>query len=151
MYPQLNKSKIFLSSSAIFLISKFIFFSFSSDIVLFITVKVFKPSKSNFTRPAFSEAYISNCVEGKNDLDEGSLYIGTNSARFSSGITTPAAWVAIFLFKPSNFFEISTSFLTLSSFSSSFLILGSCAIAFSKERGREGSKGIILHNISTYP
>ena len=31
-----------------------------SNIVLFITVKVFKPSKSNFTSPAFSEAYMSN-------------------------------------------------------------------------------------------
>ena len=80
-----------MSSSLILLISKFISFSLSRDIVLFITVKVFKPSKSNFTRPAFSQAYISNWVEGKSELDAESLYKGTNSANFSAGITTPAA------------------------------------------------------------
>ena len=33
--------------------------------VLSITVSVFKPSKSNLTNPAFSEEYISYCVDGK--------------------------------------------------------------------------------------
>ena len=130
-------------------ISKLIFRFSRNDIVFLITVRVFNPSKSNFTRPAFSEEYISNCVEGKRELLDKSLYKGTNSANFSSGITTPAAWVAIFLFKPSSFFEISISFFTLGSFFSSSLILGSCAIAFSKSRGLEGSNGIILHKVST--
>ena len=33
---------------------------------MFITVSVFNPKKSNFTNPAFSAEYISNCVDGNN-------------------------------------------------------------------------------------
>ena len=151
VWPRLSSWKILGSSNWTLFISIIIFFFFRNDKVLFITVKVFKPSRSNFTRPAFSDVYISNWVEGKSEFDDGSLYKGINSARFTSGITTPAAWVAIFLFNPSNFFEISISFFTLGSLSSSFLNLGSWAMACSKESGREGSNGIILHNASTYP
>jgi hypothetical protein len=71
--------------------------------VLLITVNVFNPKKSNFTKPAFSAEYISNCVDGNNKFAETSLYKGTTSVNFLSAITTPAACVATFLFKPSNF------------------------------------------------
>ena len=47
-------------TSLILFMSIFIFFLLRREIVLLITVKVFKPSKSNFTKPAFSEAYMSN-------------------------------------------------------------------------------------------
>ena len=57
----------------------------------------------------------------------------------------------MFLLRPSSFFDISTSFFTLGSFCSSFLIRGSWAKTFSKDSGREGSKGIILQSLSTYP
>ena len=59
--------------------------------VLSITVRVFKPSKSNFTNPAFSEEYISYCVDGKVKFELWSIYKGNCSANFSPAITTPAA------------------------------------------------------------
>ena len=79
------------------------------------------------------------------------MYRGTSSADFSSGITTPAAWVAMFLFKPSNFKESSISFFTLGSFFSSLCNLGSLAMDSFRESGLDGSNGIILHKKSTYP
>ena len=39
---------------------------------------------------------------GKSKLEDEALYNGTVLVRFLSPITTPAACVAIFLFKPSN-------------------------------------------------
>ena len=45
--------------------SKLIFFAFNLFNVLSITVRVFKPNKSNLTNPAFSEEYMSYCVEGR--------------------------------------------------------------------------------------
>ena len=92
---------------------KSIFFLFNSLMVLFITVRVFKPKKSNLIRPEFSAEYISNWVEGKSKLDEVSLYSGTVSINFLSAITTPAACVAKFLFKPSSFKESLISLSTL--------------------------------------
>ena len=55
-----KSSKIFGSLSLILCISISIFLCFKSDKVLFITVKVFKPNKSNLTSPAFSDVYMSN-------------------------------------------------------------------------------------------
>ena len=78
--------------------------------MLLITVSVFNPKKSNFTNPAFSAEYISNCVDGNNRLAEISLYKGTISVSFLSAITTPAACVATFRFKPSSFRERSVNF-----------------------------------------
>ena len=66
---------------------------------LSITVRVFKPKKSNFINPAFSAEYISNCVEGNSKSAELSLYKGTVSVSFLSAITTPAACVATLRFK----------------------------------------------------
>ena len=43
----------------------------------FITVKVFNPSKSNLTRPASSDDFISNWVTGIGILEDKSLYKGT--------------------------------------------------------------------------
>ena len=76
-----------------------------NSIVFLITVNVFKPKKSNFTNPASSEDFISNCVTGIGKVEERSLYNGINSSRSLSPITTPAACVAMFLYKPSNFKE----------------------------------------------
>ena len=59
--------------------------------MLFITVKVFNPKKSNLINPAFSAEYMSNCVEGNNKSEVASLYNGTISVNFLSAITTPAA------------------------------------------------------------
>ena len=92
---------------------KSLFFLLINFCVLFITVNVFKPKKSNLLNPAFSAEYISNCVDGNKRSADESLYRGTNSVNFLSAITTPAACVAIFLFKPSNFKERSVNFLTL--------------------------------------
>ena len=64
------------------------------------TVNVFKPKKSNLTKPAFSAEYISNWVDGNKRFEEASLYKGTTSVNFLSAITTPAAWVATFLLSP---------------------------------------------------
>ena len=83
--------------------------------MLFITVNVFNPKKSNLISPAFSAEYISNCVEGSRRFDDESLYNGTTSVNFRSAITTPAACVATFLFSPSSFKERSVSFFTLGS------------------------------------
>ena len=78
--------------------------------MLLITVKVFRPKKSNFIKPAFSAEYISNWVEGKSKLAALSLYNGTISVSFLSAITTPAAWVATLRFNPSSFKESSINF-----------------------------------------
>ena len=80
--------------------------------VLSITVKVLRPKRSNLTSPAFSDEYISYCVEGKIKFEVWSMYNGNCSANISPAITTPAACVAIFLFKPSNFKDSSRSFFT---------------------------------------
>jgi len=60
-------------------------------------------------------------VDGKSKSELLSLYKGTSSESFSPAITTPAACVAKFLFKPSNFKESSINFLTLGLFFSSSL------------------------------
>ena len=99
-------------AAGIFLMSNFLSFFFISFCVLLITVRVLSPKKSNLIRPAFSAEYISNCVEGNKKSADVSLYKGTDSVNFLSAITTPAAWVAIFLFKPSSFNERSINFLT---------------------------------------
>ena len=119
--------------------------------MLFITVKVFKPKKSNLIRPAFSAEYISNWVEGNSKLAEASLYNGTTSVSFLSAITTPAACVATLRFKPSNFKDKSVNFLTLVSSLISFCNLGSPAMHWVKDCGLDGSKGIILEMLSTNP
>ena len=67
-------------------------------------------------------------IEGNTNSDEASLYKGTSSDNFSPAITTPAAWVMKFLFRPSNFKESSTNFFTFGLFFSSSLNLGSLAI-----------------------
>ncbi len=68
-----------------------------------------------------------------------------------SAITTPAACVATFLFKPSNFKERSVNFFTLESSFTSFWSLGSPAIHCDKLCGLDGSKGIIFEILSTKP
>ena len=44
--------------------------------VLSITVRAVKPRISNFTKPAFSEECMSNCVDGSIKLEDLSLYKG---------------------------------------------------------------------------
>ena len=134
-----------------FSIKKFLSFLLISFWVLLITVNVFNPRKSNLIKPAFSAEYISNCVEGNNRLAVESLYKGTASVNFLSAITTPAAWVATFLFKPSNFNERSVNFFTRVSSFINFWSLGSLLIHSLKLNGRDGSKGIILEMLSTNP
>ena len=119
--------------------------------VLSITVKVLKPKKSNFIKPAFSAEYMSNCVEGSNKFEDKSLYRGTVSDRFFSAITTPAAWVATFLFNPSNLRDKSISFLTLESSFIIFWIRGSLATHSFNPIGLDGSNGIIFEIWSTKP
>ncbi len=144
--PEANKLKTLVSLIGILLISILTFCLSNIEIVLLITVSVFNPNKSNLISPEFSDQCMSNWVVGKGKSDEKSLYNGINSAKFFSAITTPAAWVAIFLFKPSSFIDNSISLFTLESFSFSIFNLGSRAIDSSNESGLEGSKGIILHN-----
>ena len=102
-------------------------------------------------RPAFSAEYISNCVDGNNKFEEASLYNGTELVNFLSAITTPAAWVATFLFNPSNLRDKSINLLTLLSSLINFCNLGSELIHSVKFCGLEGSKGIILAILSTKP
>ena len=66
-------------------------FSFNILHVSCITVRVFKPKKSNFINPTFSTYFIEYCVTGISDF--GSLYNGTISLSFLSDITIPAACV----------------------------------------------------------
>ena len=116
---------------------------------MFITVNVLRPKISNFTKPAFSDECISNWVDGKSKSELLSLYNGTCSDNFSPAITTPAACVAKFLFKPSNFKDNLINFFTLGLFFSSSLILGSLAIDSCSVKGLDGSNGIILQILST--
>ena len=95
---------------------------------MFITVRVLRPKKSNFINPAFSAEYISNWVDGNNKLDDASLYKGTESVNFLSAITTPAACVATFLFRPSNFKDKSINFFTRGSSFINFCSRGSLFI-----------------------
>ena len=90
-------------------------------------------------------------VLGNNKSEETSLYSGTTSVSFLSAITTPAAWVATFLFRPSNFKERSVSFFTLGSSFISFCNRGSPAMHWVKFCGLDGSKGIIFDILSTNP
>src|SRR6056300_1505990 len=117
-----------------------------NSIVFLITVNVFKPKKSNLTKPTSSEDFISNWVTGNGKVDDKSLYKGTISSKFLSPITTPAACVATFLYNPSSFSEKFINFLITGSFFSASCNLGSMAIDSANERGLDGSKGIILHN-----
>ena len=149
--PDDNKSKTFWSSKLIFSILKSLFFFLINFWVLLITVSVLSPKQSNFISPAFSAEYMSNWVDGNNKSAVESLYKGTTSVSFLSAITTPAAWVATFRFKPSNFNERFTSFFTLGSSLSNFWSLGSPAIHSVKFWGRDGSKGIIFEILSTKP
>ena len=76
------------------------------------TVNVFKPKKSNLTKPAFSaDTYQTELMVIK-DLKKH-LYKGTTSVNFLSAITTPAVRVATFLLRPSNCKERSINFFTL--------------------------------------
>ena len=118
---------------------------------MLITVNVFKPKKSNLTNPAFSAEYMSNWVEGSNKSAEESLYKGTVSVNFLSAITTPAAWVATFLFNPSSFKDNSIRRLTLLSSLINFCNLGSTLILSCKVNGLDGSNGIILQMLSIKP
>ena len=78
---------------------------------------------SKYKNTTLEGAKYEGCwVDGKREFEDGSLYKGTSSADFSSGITTPAACVAIFLFKPSSFIDNSISLFTLESFLFQFLI-----------------------------
>jgi hypothetical protein len=62
VFPELKRSKTLGSSNEIDLSLK-CGSIFSTDLTaLFITVKVLKPRKSNFTRPTSSTSYISSCV-----------------------------------------------------------------------------------------
>ena len=67
-----------------------LFFNFNLLIVSSITVKVFKPRRLELTKPAFSDEYISYCVEGRVKLELWSIYNGNCSANLSPAITTPA-------------------------------------------------------------
>ena len=149
--PEDKSSKTFWSSKSISSILKSLTFLLINFCVLLITVKVFNPKKSNLIKPAFSAEYISNCVEGNNKSADASLYKGTTSVNFLSAITTPAAWVATFLFKPSNFKERSVNFFTRGSSLTNFWSLGSLLMHSIKLWGLEGSKGIIFEILSTKP
>ena len=62
--PVVKSSKVFTSSNGIFSISKFSLFFLINSIVFLMTVRVLRPRKSNFTNPASSDHFISNCVTG---------------------------------------------------------------------------------------
>ncbi len=64
------------------------------------TVSVFRPRKSNFTRPAFSTSSFANCDTSMSDLS--SLYVGTYSQSGLSAMTTPAACSPACRFSPSS-------------------------------------------------
>ena len=149
--PEDNSSKTLWSSKFMSSILKSLSFFLTSCWVLLITVKVFKPKKSNLIKPASSAEYMSNWVEGSNKFAVWSLYKGTTSFNFLSAITTPAAWVAKFLFNPSSFKDSSVSFFTLGSSLINFCSLGSPAIHSVKFWGLDGSKGIIFDMLSTKP
>ena len=110
--------------------------------------RVFNPKKSNLTSPDSSVYFILNCVEAIFDL--GSLYNGIISTKGLSPITNPAACVAAFFNKPSNFKEI----LNNCEISSPELIaannFGSISRASFKVVGEAGLLGINLHNSSTF-
>src|SRR6201747_1359916 len=63
------------------------------------TVSVFRPRKSNLTRPAGSTHFMLNWVTGMSDF--GSRYSGTSSLNGRSPITMPAAWVDACRVRPS--------------------------------------------------
>ena len=79
-------------------------------------------------------------------LESWSLYNGTISVKFLSPITIPAAWVAIFLNKPSNFKAKLISFSIVGSSFCASCSLGSMATDSASVKGLDGSKGIILDN-----
>ena len=89
--PELSNSKVLVSDKSILFMSKLGLSLTINSIVFLITVSVFKPRKSNLTNPASSEDFMSNCVTGIGKLEDKSLYSGTNSSKFLSPITTPAA------------------------------------------------------------
>ena len=66
-------------------------FSLRELTVFLITVSVLRPKKSNFTSPAFSDHFMSNCVTGISFSESKSLYKGTISSICLSAITIPAA------------------------------------------------------------
>ena len=141
--PLLKKSNVFKSVRSILLISKSIPWLIINWTQLSMRVRVFSPRKSNFTSPAFSTCFISNCV--RYVLVSGSLYNGTSLKISSFEITTPAAWIDVCLFKPSSLNAISRSFSTFSSLLASSDILGSLSMDSCKVNGLEGSNGINLH------
>ncbi len=65
------------------------------------------PRKSNFTRPACSTYFIEYCVTSISE--RGSRYSGTSSISGRSPITTPAAWVLAWRYRPSSCSAISSS------------------------------------------
>ena len=76
-------------------------------------VNVRKPRKSNFTNPAYSTSFLSNCVTGL--FPSASQYSGAKSVILVGAITTPPACLPAFRVTPSSFRAISINALTSSS------------------------------------
>ena len=93
--PELISSYVCLSSKGISSNLNDGLYFFNKFVAISNIERVFKPKKSNLTKPDNSVYFILNCVAGK--LDLGSLYKGSISTKGLSPITKPAAWVAAFL------------------------------------------------------
>ena len=114
-------------------------------LALSITVSVFKPKKSNFTKPTASTSSLSNWVT---KLDpSSSQYIGVKSVNTDGEITTPPACLPELRAIPSSFKPRSISCFTSSS--SSYLVLRSSDSSKALVRVIPKSKGINLAIPST--
>ena len=99
--PRWNNSYVSLSSNGKFSGSSSIpCLALTIFTVSLISVKVFSPKKSIFSKPALSTTELSNCVTYKSE----SLAVATGTKLvISSGvIITPHAWIPVFLTEPSS-------------------------------------------------
>ena len=140
--PFFSILNVLLSSNGILSISISTFFFFNILHVSFITVRVFRPKKSNFINPTFSTYFIEYCVTGISDF--GSLYNGTISLSFLSEITIPAACVEACRSNPSNLLAWLNNFFISGLFFMIFFIWLFSLKNSSKVTGFAGLNGIIL-------
>ena len=94
--------------------SPFFFWALTSATALAMTVKVFRPRKSNFTRPASSTSSLANWVTISPFCPRKH---GTYSQSGFSEMTTPAACMPAWRFRPSSALAMSRSSRYLGSLS----------------------------------
>ena len=113
-------------------------------------VSVVSPRKSNFTNPACSTCFIEYCVTRKSE--RGSRYSGTSSISGRSPITTPAACVLAWRYRPSSLQrDLQQSAQCLRPHRASCRSRGSPAIACCKFTGLAGLFGISSATLFTWP